>query len=166
MLFKKKRKTVEAARTEKVKAENVVHKEVDTESAGLKYELGQGFRLTYEQKPNGLGGYCDVNFCLYCGRELIKRLTDENGYFMDFPGVKHGKWEKNLTSLLEPCTRFAVHYNGFGEDGLADFIWLVQPDGRYWADEDGFGAENDIEIELYAKIDKTGKFVTPFIFKG
>ncbi|MCD8022031.1 MAG: hypothetical protein LUF30_03325, partial [Lachnospiraceae bacterium] len=58
--------------------------------------------------------------------------------------------------------RFTVGYNRFQEDGLAEFFWMVQPDGRYWADDDGFGMENDMEIMLCAKIDKTGRFITPF----
>ena len=45
---------------------------------------------------------------------------------------------------------------------MAEFFWMVQPDGRYWEDEDGFGAEKNIEITLLAKFDKNGKFVTKF----
>ena len=37
-----------------------------------------------------------------------------------------------------------------------------QPDGFYWADEDGFGAENDSEIVLYADLDAKGVFKGPF----
>lgn len=45
---------------------------------------------------------------------------------------------------------------------MAEFHWIVQPDGRYWADDGGFGMENDVEIELCAKFNKEGIFVTPF----
>ena len=103
-----------------------------------------------------------MNACLYKGQELIQRMTDERGYFLGFSGVEHGEWEKNLIFPFEPVTRFPFSYNGFQEDGLAEFFWMVQPDGRYWEDEDGFGAEKNIEIELLAKFDKNGKFVTKF----
>ena len=38
----------------------------------------------------------------------------------------------------------------------------IQPDGRYWMDEDGFGMEDDEEIWLCADIDEEGRFITPF----
>ena len=124
--------------------------------------LGEGYYLTYQETGNGYGGFCRVNACLYKGQELIQRMTDERGYFLEFPGVEHGEWEKNLIFPFEPVTRFPFSYNRFQEDGLAEFFWMVQPDGRYWEDEDGFGAEKNIEIELLAKFDKNGKFVTKF----
>lgn len=40
----------------------------------------------------------------------------------------------------------------------------VQPDGLYWEDEDGFGMEDNVEINLCAKFDKNGQFVTKFQF--
>lgn len=39
--------------------------------------------------------------------------------------------------------------------GNFPFEWTVQPDGRYWADEDGFGMELDREIIIH------GYLVTP-----
>ena len=41
-------------------------------------------------------------------------------------------------------------------------LWEIQPDGRYWADGDGFGAESDYEIQLYSYLDVQGKFTAPF----
>jgi len=40
--------------------------------------------------------------------------------------------------------------------------WTLQPDGRYFEDEDGFGAENCEEITLYSYIDTNGIFTEPF----
>lgn len=129
------------------------------------FPLGDGYYLAYQEKGNGYGGCCSVNACLYKGDKRVRRMTDENGYFLDFPGVVHGDWEKKLVFPFEPVTRFPFSYNRFQEDGFAEFVWMVQPDGSYWADEDGFGAENAVEIELYAKFDKNGKFTTPFYRK-
>ena len=63
-----------------------------------------------------------MNACLYKGQELIQRMTDERGYFLEFPGVEHGEWEKNLIFPFEPVTRFPFSYNRFQEDGLAEFF--------------------------------------------
>ena len=41
-------------------------------------------------------------------------------------------------------------------------LWEIQQDGRYWAEEDGFGAENDSEIIPYAGLDSNGVFKGPF----
>lgn len=35
-------------------------------------------------------------------------------------------------------------------------VWEIQPDGRYWMDEDGFGMENSIELSLYTDLDNEG----------
>ncbi len=133
----------------------------DKPNEKFRYELGDGYYLAYEMKSNGYGGYCDVNVCLYEGNKMVRQMTDEHGKFKDFPGVEHGDWEKELIFPFEAITKFTVGYNPFGNNGLAEFVWMVQPDGRYWGD-DGFGMEKDKEIMLYAKFDKTGRFVTPF----
>jgi hypothetical protein len=41
-------------------------------------------------------------------------------------------------------------------------IWTVRPDGRYWMDSWGFGAEDYEWVELYAYIDENGQFTAPF----
>lgn len=125
-------------------------------------DLGDGYYFAYEERGNGYGGRCHVNVCLYKGAKLVQRITDEDGRFLDFPGVEHGEWEENLSLPFEPATRFPFSYTIFNENGLAEFIWLLQPDGRYWADEDGFGAEKMAEVKLYATFNKKGRFVTPF----
>lgn len=57
--------------------------------------------------------------------------------------------------------RFANFIYPFVED-KAVFIWMVQPDGRYWADEDVYGMRDDNEVTLYALFNKEGRFITPF----
>ena len=37
-------------------------------------------------------------------------------------------------------------------------IWTVQPDGRHWMDDDGFGDEDQPAIALYTFIDEAGRF--------
>lgn len=34
------------------------------------------------------------------------------------------------------------------KDGYGGFTWTLHPDGRYYADEDGFGAEDDEEVKI------------------
>jgi len=42
--------------------------------------------------------------------------------------------------------------------------WQINPDGRYYMDDDGFGMTDDEEITLLGKIDRTGKVVVPFSY--
>lgn len=41
-------------------------------------------------------------------------------------------------------------------------LWQIQPDGRYWGDDDGFLMEGDPEVTLYAFLDEKVDFDGPF----
>ena len=43
---------------------------------------------------------------------------------------------------LEPQVRFRTYFE-FKGNGWTMY-WQVQPDGRYWGDDGGFGIENDV----------------------
>ena len=46
--------------------------------------------------------------------------------------------------------------------GVAMVTWQLNPDGRYYMDEDGYGMTDDEKIELVGKIDREGKVVEKF----
>jgi len=50
-------------------------------------------------------------------------------------------------------------------NGVADVQWQINPDGRYYMDEDGYGMTDDTEIALWGKIDRTGLVVEPFRYE-
>lgn len=52
-------------------------------------------------------------------------------------------------------------WDGF-KDGLCAISWMLYPDGRYFADSDGFGMEDNDEEEVYAIIDTNLVIVEPF----
>jgi hypothetical protein len=52
-------------------------------------------------------------------------------------------------------------WDGF-KDGLCAISWTLYPDGRYFADEDGYGMEDNDEEEVYAIIDTDLKMVESF----
>lgn len=58
----------------------------------------------------------------------------------------------------------APYYFGINEfkDGVAYVSWTLQPDGRYYADEDGYGMTDDEEINFYAFIDAKANVLVPF----
>ena len=60
-----------------------------------------------------------------------------------------------------PRIRFRTDFSQ-QEDGNIKMIWQVQPDGRYWEDDDGYGETNDEEVCLCTFIDENSCFTGPF----
>ena len=58
----------------------------------------------------------------------------------------------------------ACYYFGIGEykDGKAFVHWMLYPDGRYFADEDGFGMEDNDEVNVCGVIDTECRVVVKF----
>ena len=50
------------------------------------------------------------------------------------------------------------------ENGMAGVRWVINPDGRFYCDEDGFGMTGDVERTLYGVIDRKGKVVKKFTY--
>lgn len=48
------------------------------------------------------------------------------------------------------------------KNGVSIVEWQLNPDGRYFMDEDGFGMTDDDEIAIYGKIDCNGRIVEKF----
>ena len=47
-------------------------------------------------------------------------------------------------------------------DGFCGFTWTLHPDGRYYADEDGFGAEDDEEVKICVILNANLDVVVPW----
>lgn len=58
-----------------------------------------------------------------------------------------------------------AHFSTFVRDyknGVAEVSWQINPDGRYYMDEDGYGMTDDEEITIYSYVDRTGKPLVRF----
>lgn len=64
----------------------------------------------------------------------------------------------NDHALLVRYRFFVYEFKG----GKAKVEWTICPDGRYFADEDGFGGEDCDELTVTAVIDRKGKVLVPF----
>jgi len=109
------------------------------------------------------GERCEVSFVNQKTGES-RQIVDNRGNIRNFPGiVKADGWTKKLTNerCLSPVVRFRTSFEKWDATRYI-MLWQIQPDGRYWADEDGFGMENDEEIVLYSFIDQNGQFMGPF----
>ena len=129
-----------------------------------KTEVFEGYYFSYQNVPNGYGGYHPVNLTFNHDKKgLHKQITSEDGTFLEFPGVVEGSWRQNLSHTFREKIEFVFRCRRpSNENDLLDFCWMVQPDGRYYADDDGFGMEDDVEIELVPGFDRQGRFTGPF----
>ncbi len=94
---------------------------------------------------------------------LRVQIVDRGGNICAFPGVESCPELENEISLerLQPRVRYSTTFQK-RENGHHRMLWTVRPDGRYWMDSWGFGAEDYEDVTLYADIDETGKFIAPF----
>lgn len=95
-------------------------------------------------------------------RNIRKTIVQIDHTIRNFPGiVEEDFWTSEISSgSLEPRVRYRMDFSKRGSGWRV--IWTVQPDGRYWEDEDGYGAEDDQEIMLYTDLDQNGDFTGPF----
>lgn len=89
-------------------------------------------------------------------------LVDSTGTIQNFPGIiKEDFWTSQVSpNAMKPEIRFRTSFEQRNDRWI--MLWQIQPDGRYWADEDGFGMEDDLEVTLYTYIDQHGQFTGPF----
>lgn len=131
-----------------------------------RYEMENGFYYEYDQVLNGLGGYATVD--VYLMKEddpdFCRCIVDCAGYIQNFPGFRDEEWRGKMEFPFDDRVRFVFQIGPY-RDGKASVRWLLQPDGRYFEDEDGFGAEYCEEIEMYSYLDEDGKFTEPFFCK-
>ena len=133
-------------------------------------------RSDCQPSPANIGEKTELNRCLTFGNgdsvvmtvkstgEKISIIQD-NGDFADFPGIaaedmdEINRYLKN--GSLSPNVTFRTFFSQ-SDGGGWHVTWCVQPDGRYWEDEDGYGGESDREINLYSHLSDEGRFTQPF----
>ena len=69
--------------------------------------------------------------------------------------------EKAKMRAREMSAQFPTFIRGF-RNGVAEVSWQLNPDGRYYMDDDGFGMTNDEEITIYGFIDQNANVVVKF----
>lgn len=71
--------------------------------------------------------------------------------------------ENGLHNAQSKAIRYAGvnRWDGF-KNGMCAITWTLYPDGRYFADSDGFGMEDNDEEVVYAIIDTDLDIVEPF----
>lgn len=94
--------------------------------------------------------------------DIIKAVLDEKGNIKNFPGIIiDERWESK--HRIGQCydVRFEAQFLAM-ENVEYLMLWMIQPSGWYWVDDDGFGFNGDSSITLYSIIDKNGNFLKKF----
>ena len=129
-----------------------------------RFPLGNGFYWEFEEVRNGYGGYKVVDaYLLKIDDPSFRRcIVNRSGEIQNFPGFRNRIWEKLLDIPQgDEQVKFTFWISPYRE-GKASVRWMIQPDGRYFADEDGYGAEHCVEITVHSFLDEDGKFTEPF----
>ena len=143
----------------------LVLKECEKHVVSRRLDLGNDLYLTYSNKPNYIGGSRAADITLWKFPDImIEKITDNFGYFFYPVEIKETKGFRHSSHKLGPSINYSFNISPYKND-YAMFEWTYQPDGRYFSDEQGFGADHCDEIVMYAYMDKQGRFVTPFSVK-
>ena len=93
-------------------------------------------------------------------------ISEANGKLV---GFTHDDIDWDNVNQLEhngDAERLVADYGGLSiedyQDGIARVDWMLYPDGRYFADEDGFGMEDNDEVNITAYIDTQCRVVVKF----
>ena len=96
---------------------------------------------------------------------LIVELVDKDGRMVAFtlkdvsPSViTRDVVTGNARALIARYRFFVYEFR----DGRAEVDWTICPDGSYFADEDGYGAEDCKELTAKAVINRKGEVLVPF----
>lgn len=126
-------------------------------------DLGEGMAIIYQViwgwwKPRFvLNHTAKTAFEFMDSNERLVTVTTED---IDFDSLK--KLPEEAIERAECLSfQFPSFIRGF-RNGVARVDWQLNPDGRYYQDDDGFGMTDDEEIEIYGFIDTNGNVLIKF----
>ena len=96
-----------------------------------------------------------------------RQLLDETRHLVGFEDQDFD-WEKlKAVEHTYDLNHRYVDYGGLGRysdyrNGICCLCWMLYPDGRYFADEDGFGMEDNDEENIYCIIDNNLRVIIPW----
>lgn len=130
-------------------------------------DLGEGTSIVHEC----INGWCKPRFLLNNEDKKAYEVMNGNQVLM-LAEEEDIDWE-SLSDLPEEAVLTAQCYSfrfpSFVRrfyNGVSLVSWQLNPDGRYYMDDDGFGMTNDEEVEIYGFIDKEARVIVKFQAAG
>lgn len=123
------------------------------------YAIGEGMAM--------FGKPCGPLYIANTETNEVKQLVDKDGHVVGF-GDQDFDWEKLKGVEHRRCLdNMQADYGGMGRysdfrNGICCIYWMLYPDGRYFADEDGYGMEDNEEENIYCIIDRHLNVLFPF----
>lgn len=120
--------------------------------------------VTFGRRAYRRGGETAEVIFTHRAKGIRRVIVDDDGNICDFPGFAEPEVIASYMEdqeLPQPVVFFRTSFERKA-DGRYLVIWEVQPDGRFWGDEGGFGSSGDPEVKLYSHIDGEGRFTGPF----
>lgn len=119
---------------------------------------------------DGMAFFFVKNEGLYIANTIngkIRKFSSNGNLLVDDCDIDFDAIAKVCTNGLHNARNKEIRYAGINrwdgfKDGLCAISWMLYPDGRYFADSDGFGMEDNDEEEVYAIIDTNLVIVEPF----
>ena len=119
---------------------------------------------------DGMAFFFVKNKGLYIANTIngkIRKFSSNGNLLVDDCDIDFDAIAKVCTNGLHNARNKEIRYAGINrwdgfKDGLCAMSWMLYPDGRYFADSDGFGMEDNDEEEVYAIIDTNLVIVEPF----
>ena len=147
--------------------EEQLYQQLDTskykESPFYTDDLGEGMVVINES----IGGWWKPRYLVNHNTKCAYEFMDENQCLLTV-SKDDIEWEslKNLPEdAISRARALSFHFPSFirdFENGVAEVSWQLNPEGRYYMDDDGYGMTDDEEIEIYGFIDQNAKVVAKF----
>ncbi|MCH4154950.1 MAG: hypothetical protein LKF31_01460 [Muribaculaceae bacterium] len=97
---------------------------------------------------------------------IARLILDSRGQVLiDDSEINYRSITENSESGICVYSKQTPYYFGLYtkfEDGLNALCWTTCPDGQFYADEDGFGAESNAEEDVYCIINTDLDIIVPF----
>ena len=127
------------------------------------WDLGEGMSVLHKN----IMGWYKPRFVLNHNKKTAFEFMDsyETLVTVTEDDVDWSTLKKLPEDAIFRARRLSFHFPSFiraFKNGVAQVDWQLNPDGRYYMDDDGFGMTADDEIEIYGFIDTEGKVIVKF----
>lgn len=127
------------------------------------WDLGEGMSVLHKN----IMGWYKPRFVLNQNKKTAFEFMDsyETLVTITEDDVDWGTLKKLPDDVVYVAQCLSFHYPSFiraFRNGVAEVQWQLNPDGRYYMDDDGFGMTSDVEMNIYGFIDTEGKVVVKF----